>query len=81
MKNTGMTCNTQVAAHRPGTSPTGLGMVRAPSRQWVIDRLQCQRTTTPMLAARSRSTTRSRVSGVASTRASSEVGLAVSLGM
>src|SRR5262245_51477192 len=49
----------------------GLGMVSAPSpRQWVIDRDQCQSTTTAMLAARRKSTTLSRVAGVASTNAS-----------
>src|SRR5262245_14221986 len=65
-----MTWRTQVAAHRPGTSAMGFGITRRPSCQWVIDKVQCHRTTTLMLAARIRSTTRSREAGVASTRAS-----------
>src|SRR5688572_11334335 len=76
-----MTCSSHVAAQRPRTSPTGLGIVSAPSRQWVIDRLQCHSTTTPMLTARSRSTTRSRAAGVASTRSSIVLGVMVALGM
>ena len=68
-KNTGITCSSQVAIQPPGTLSIGFGISSRPSRQYSSDSVVCQTTTTATAPIRTRSTTRSRSSGVAAASA------------
>ena len=64
-KKMGITWNTQVPSHIHDVTPTALVVLMTPSCHQMMPMNQWPKTTVTMLAALRKSTTRSRVSGVA----------------
>ena len=74
-KKIGITCSTQVASQSQDVTPIALVVRSTPSCHHTIPIVQCPTTTAQMLAARRKSTTRSREAGVASAKVSREAAL------
>ena len=73
-KNSGMTWNNHVASHNPRVTPTAFVLRMMPSCQLSNPIHQWPTTTARMLAARTKSTTRSRSAGVRAARSATPEG-------